>query len=623
MISNVGLQELKGFVATGDPVFWPLLSQLTHAASKFEQLLVLSSLRKKAHLKNIPRAEEVADPIRIGLIGGYSLYPLSELLTHCLDAAGVPIELLTGDYDNYMSEVADTESSLQTFQPQTLCILPSPRLGQPSGRPLDTRQTLEAEAMSVVNHLLGLCATAHERIRCEVALANFPLPGRHDIGAFRGRTLSSDWSFRKLVNLELGLGAPAYVHVCDLEFITNRLGALHTTDDRGWFESKQPGSPQLLVDLAREFASIVLAMRCPPKKVLVLDLDNTLWGGVIGDDGLERIEIGDTSARGEAYKDFQRYVKTLKDRGVLLAVCSKNDHAKAAEPFEKHPEMVLRMEDFSAFIANWEPKSDNIRRMAVELNLGLDSFVFVDDNAAEIEIVRQFAPEVTSIHLGEDPAEYRAIVQDCRMFEPLNITADDSMRTEQYHSEQNRKALLTSSVDMDLYLASLDMVGTVSSFSAVDVPRLSQLINKSNQFNLTTHRRTEAEVTAVMNDPAYACFSVRLKDRFGDHGLIAIVIGNINGSEMIIDTWLMSCRVLKREVEHEVLNLLVQQAVAKGCSRLVGVFLATPKNEMVKKHFPGLGFNSVSVTPERAEYSLDVEAFELFRTHIRMENNFT
>jgi FkbH-like protein len=425
-----------------------------------------------------------------------------------------------------------------------------------------------------------------------------------------------------MINLELGLEAPSFVRICDVEFLTNRRGALNTMSDRAWFESKQPGSPELIVDMAREFADLVSGLRRAPKKVLVLDLDNTCWGGVIGDDGLEGIEIGDTSPRGEAFKAFQRYAKSLKDRGVLLAVCSKNDHDKAVEPFEKHPEMVLRMEDFSAFFANWDPKADNIRQMADDLNLGLDSFVFVDDNAAEVDIVRQFAPEVAAIHLGPDPAEFLAILQDARLFEPVSITADDLKRSQQYRVERERKKLLDSSVDMDAYLASLEMEGTISSFTTVNVPRLSQLINKSNQFNLTTRRRTEGEVTSLISDEGYESFSVRLSDRFGDHGLIAVAIGRIEESggesKMEIDTWLMSCRVLKRQVEDEVLNEFARRALARGCSRLIGVYIPTKKNGMVKELLPRLGFSTSTETPERSDFSLELDSFEPRATHIRI-----
>jgi FkbH-like protein len=223
--------------------------------------------------------------------------------------------------------------------------------------------------------------------------------------------------------------------------------------------------------MAREVSHLATSLRRPPKKVLVVDLDNTLWGGTIGDDGVEGIELGTTSARGEAFRAFQSYIASLKRRGVLLAVCSKNDHERAAEAFEKHPEMVLRMDDFVAFKANWSPKSDNLRAIALELNLGIDSLVFADDNPAEIEIVRQFAPEVETIHLGSDPADYVAQLADCRWFEPRSVTREDMERTRQYRVEVERRVLLSSVTDMDAYLSSLDMLGIVKCFCQADVPK--------------------------------------------------------------------------------------------------------------------------------------------------------
>jgi FkbH-like protein len=418
--------------------------------------------------------------------------------------------------------------------------------------------------------------------------------------------------------LELGLNAPACVRICDLEFLASRIGGLQAADPRGWFESKQPGSPALLFELAREAAHLLASLKRAPKKVLVLDLDNTLWGGVVAEDGLEGIELGDTSPRGEAFKAFQKYLASLKQRGVLLAVCSKNDYAQAVQPFEQHPEMVLRLADIVSFKANWEPKSENLRRLAPELNLGLDSFVFVDDNPAEIDIVRQFVPEVTTILLGPDPSEYVSQLQDCRLFEPGNLTAEDAERTRQYQAEAGRKALEATVTDMDSYLNSLAMEGSLSEFTAVDAPRLSQLINKSNQFNLTTRRRSEAEVLAVMNHPDFTGFSMRLQDRFGDHGLISIVIGQQVDGTMKIDTWLMSCRVLKRQVEEEVLNELARLAKGRGCHRLQGIYLPTAKNRMVRDFYGRMGFALTAESETKREFELGLETFQPVTTKINI-----
>jgi FkbH-like protein len=279
--------------------------------------------------------------------------------------------------------------------------------------------------------------------------------------------------------------------------------------------------------------------------------------------------------------------------------------------------MVLHLDDIVAFKANWEPKSDNIRAMASELNLGLDSFVFVDDNPAEIEIVRQFAPEVTAVLLGPDPSQFVAKLADSRLYEPRSITAEDAERTNQYRFEAQRKALESATTDMASYLQSLQMESVISEFTMVDVPRLSQLINKSNQFNLTTRRRSEAEVIELMNDPNFIGFSLRLKDRFGDHGLISIAIGKKTGETMEIDTWVMSCRVLKRQVEEEVLNELVRLAKWKNCTSLKGLYLPTAKNEMVRDFYARMGFTLITETESRREFELGLEAFQPALTRIK------
>lgn len=612
------LESLKASLLSADLQFWPALAARSLAARDFDEVFMLASLRKKAHARKLPLPDIVKEKTRVAIVGGYSLYPLHELMEHFCDVTGAPCEVWLGDYDNYIAEIMEDGSELYDFKPQVVLLIPSEHRCRYEGSLADARETQHAHATEVVKGILALAQKIHDTARAEVILANFMLPARHDPGSYRGRTLGSDWSFRKWVNLELGLAAPPFVHICDLEFLANRHGALAARDDRAWFESKQPCSPAMLVEFAREAAHLMASLRRPAKKVLVLDLDNTLWGGVVADDGLAGIELGDTSPRGEAFKAFQRSILALKKRGVLLGVCSKNDHAKAQEVFDKHPEMVLRMSDIVSFKANWEPKSDNIRQMAAELNLGLDSFVFVDDNPAEIEIVRQFAPEVTTLLLGPDASNHAAQLQDCRFFDPRSITAEDAERTDQYRSENQRKALQASAADMDTYLASLEMDATISEFTFVDAPRLSQLVNKSNQFNLTTRRRTEADIHALMKAPDYIGFSVRLKDRFGDHGLISIVVGQVVGETMLIDTWLMSCRVLKRQVENEVLNELVRLAAARGCRRLEGAYLPTAKNEMVRDFYAQMGFSLIAEDPSRRQFELAVPNYKPVQTHIKI-----
>lgn len=615
----MNLTDLKSLLLKNDAAFWPQLASSSRSANGFDDLVFLSSLRKKAVARGLQNPNPIKQPVRLAILGGCSLYPLHDLLTHLLAVEGIACELFLGDYDNYVAEISEADSKLYQFCPHVVLLLPGLQRCKYSGALTDPGEAVQVASESVASQLLELCRVAHERSRAEILLANFILPARHDWGVARSKIPASDWNFRKQVNLKLGFNCPSFVQLCDLEFLSTRLGTLASEDARGWFESKQPCSPMLLVELAREAARLIGSLRTPPKKVLILDLDNTLWGGVVAEDGLEGIEIGDTSPRAEAFKAFQKYIASLKERGVLLAVCSKNDHAVALEPFQEHPEMVLRREDFVAFTANWEPKSDNLQRMAVELNLGLDSFVFVDDNPAEIEIVRQFAPQVTTILLGTDPADYVGQLKDCRLFESRNFTSEDTQRTGQYQAEAARQNLLATTSDLNAYLTSLEMTATLSEFTSVDVPRLAQLINKSNQFNLTTRRRTEAEVAALIAQTDHACFSVRLKDRFGDHGLISIAIGKFIGDATLdIDTWLMSCRVLKRQVEEVVLNELARLAKERKCNRLAGVYLPTAKNEMVRDFYSRIGFSLTHETQSSKNFELPLDTFQPLATQIKI-----
>lgn len=610
--------DCKDMLLRGEEAFWPQLARTVLATQAFDELIALATLRKRALRTGIP-TRGVRAPFRLALVGAYTSYPLRELVELLLWAHGFDVDLWTGEYDNYTSEILDDASPLYKAAPDVVALMPSTARCTYEGALTDDRGAVEESVSAQVQHLLGLCATCRDRSRAEIILFNHPLPGDFDLGTFRTRTLASDWSFRKTVNLELGLRAPSFVHICDLEFLVARRGALDSRDLRRWFESKQPGSPALLVDIARELAHLGASLRRPPKKVLVLDLDNTLWGGVVGDDGLDGIELGATSARGEAFRAFQSYLATLKRRGVLLAVCSKNDRERAVEVFEKHPETVLRMDDFAAFKANWNPKSDNIREMAVELNLGLDSFVFVDDNLAEVEIVRQFAPEVETIHLGPDPSEYAAQVADCRWFEPRSITQEDLERSSQYRADLERRALLSSVADMDAYLASLNMIGIVKAFCREDIPRITQLVNKSNQFNLTSRRRTEAEISAMLDGGRFHGFAMRLSDRFGDHGLICVVICELILDVLEVDTWVMSCRVLKRQVEEEIVNAMMRLAFTVGAARVRGRYLPTPKNSMVRDLYTRMGFSLVGEEADQVTFETDARVYRPRATKIRIE----
>ncbi len=361
-----------------------------------------------------------------------------------------------------------------------------------------------------------------------------------------------------------------------------------------WHRAKQeivaPASP-FYGDLV---ARLLAAAQGRSRKCLVLDLDNTVWGGVIGDDGLAGIVLGQGSARGEAFAAFQNFALDLSKRGVILAVCSKNDEANALEPFRAHPEMVLREPHIACFVANWQDKAGNIRRIAKALNIGLDSLVFVDDNPFERNLVRGEVPEVAVPEIPADPGLVAAAIADAGYFESLALTEEDRERTAQYRANLARQSFAGEATDLPAYLRGLDMRLIWRRFDPVGQARTTQLINKTNQFNLTTRRYTDEQVRAVMASDAAFGLQLRLLDRFGDNGIIAIVIGRLLGrTDVLIDTWLMSCRVLGRQVEEATLGLVMAQAAALGATRLIGEYLPTAKNAMVKDHYTKLGFTPV------------------------------
>ena len=362
-------------------------------------------------------------------------------------------------------------------------------------------------------------------------------------------------------------------------------------DTRFFHHAKLPCDPEFLVDYAHSVASLVGAQLGLAKKCLVLDLDNTLWGGVIGDDGLDGIRLGQGTPEGEAFVEFQAYAKSLRDRGILLAVCSKNNEATALEVFDRHTEMVLRRGDISCFVANWDDKATNLRRIAKALNIGIDSLVFADDNPAERAIVRQLAPEVAVPELSDDVTTYVRTLEQHRYFQVLSVAAEDLKRTEFYQADALRRDVQAAAGgDLDTFLRSLEMVAQIGPVTPMSLERSAQLIQRSNQFNLTTRRRSVAELTALLPDGDWITRTISLADRFGDNGLISVIIARVDGEALDIDTWLMSCRVLRRGVEPFVLNDLARVAQGRGLKKIRGAYVPTPKNQLVRDHYAGLGF---------------------------------
>lgn len=516
---------------------------------------------------------------------------------------GIRLEIVEPDYGQVRQALFDDTSAIARFRPELVLLAfdaSTLASGVHSGL-----SAADADGLldSKVAELRGLWRRAQAMSGATV-LQQTALPVLPDLlGSGEHRLPGSPSFFLERLNMRLREEADREgVHLVSVDRRAVRDGISAWHDAALWHRSKQeislPATPFYGELVVRQIA----ALMGRSAKCLVLDLDNTLWGGVIGDDGLDGIVLGQGSATGEAFAAVQGYASALSQRGVILAVCSKNDEAVAMRAFDEHPEMILKRSQIASFVANWTDKAANIRKIASDINIGLDSLVFLDDNPFERALVRQELPMVAVPEVPEDPALVPQCLADAGYFEAIAVTADDLERTKQYQLNRERQSLAESATDMESYLRGLAMRLQWSRFDSVGLARTVQLINKTNQFNLTTRRYTEADVRAVMDDPTCFGLQLRLLDRFGDNGIIAIVIGRRVGEAVDLDTWLMSCRVLGRQVEQATLHLVAQEARRLEAHSLVGTYLPTSKNGMVREHYEKLGFTLLDETPEGARH---------------------
>lgn len=402
------------------------------------------------------------------------------------------------------------------------------------------------------------------------------------------------------------------VFLIDLQAVQLDLGRKEFYNAPLYYNAKMSIAINALPYVAKAVIDVIKAITGKIKKCVVLDLDNTLWGGVIADDGMAGIEIGELG-KGHVYTNLQRYLKQLKEYGIILAVCSKNEEVIAKEPFEKHEEMVLKLSDISIFVANWNDKASNIKLIQETLNIGMDSIVFLDDNEFERNLVREKCEGIEVPELPKDPACWLAFLQNANYFDTASYTGAGSDRTALYQAEYERKKAEQSFEKIDDYLKGLEMVGEIRAFEESKIPRIAQLTQRSNQFNLRTIRYTEDEIERIAKDDKYIALYANLKDKFGDHGLVSVIIMEKKSvDEAFIDTWLMSCRVLKRGMEEYIINGMVEKARDAGVKVLAAEYIPTKKNRMVKDIYEKMGFEK---TAENA-FRLDLDKFNPLKTYV-------
>ena len=549
-------------------------------------------------------ATDVFPSLRLGMLASSNVSGLLPAIRIGAFRRGLLVEIYEGPYGMYRQELADATSGLHAFRPDVVCFaLDAQHVAGAAG----------ASAESAVSDVRSLWKDAKGRLGCSVIQQTLLPRLPRVMGNNEERMPQSPAAIVARFNdLLRGVSAEDGVNLLALDVFARDAGISQWFDPSLWFSSKQEVHPRAWGMYGDQLGRMLAAMRGRSAKCLVLDLDNTLWGGVIGDDGMDGIVLGQGTAAGEAHLALQQYARALSERGIILAVCSKNDESNAFAGFDQHPEMLLKRTDIACFVANWRDKAANLRDIAARLNIGLDSLVFVDDNPAERALIRRELPMVAVPELPDDPAEYVHCIAAAGYFEALDMTAEDRERAGQYRANAARETLMQSATDMDSYLHALNMQLQWSTFEPASLKRVVQLVNKTNQFNLTTRRYTEEEISSFAAHPAYVTLLIRLSDVYGDNGIISIVIGKeTEHRAILLDTWLMSCRVLGRRVEEATLNLVADAAMRRGCTRLIGEYRPTAKNSMVRDHYRKLGFEPLPDAGDGAKrWALDLSAFQ-------------
>lgn len=548
---------------------------------------------------------------RIAILGGSTTKDIRDILELFLLASDIQPEFYESEYNKYYEDAVFGNPELDAFQPEIVIVFTSVVNLMEKPDVHDDMQRIQGKVESEFLRYRQIWRGL-SRYRAVIIQNNFDLPATEPLGSYGGSAYSGVTRFVCMLNERIAEYAATHqgFYLNDIHALSSRIGLDKWHNGSQFAAYKFAMDYDCMPDVSNGLAKIIRGVLGKTKKCLVLDLDHTLWGGVIGDDGVENIAIGHETPVAEMYTFFQEYVKQLKERGIILAVCSKNDENVAKTGFS-HPDSVLKLDDFVAFYANWKPKSENLIAIAHDINIGVDSLVFLDDNPMERAEVRQALPQVSVPEvIGEDVFSYIRAIEEAGYFEPVSLSVDDFERNVAYQANKKRKKLIASVGNYDEFLSSLDMEAEIASFKPVYFDRIAQLTNKSNQFNLTTRRYTRAEIEQIADDSRYIALYGRLKDRFGDNGLISVVIGEMKGEDLHVLLWLMSCRVLKRGMEQAMLDVLVEKAKKNGCSKMIGYYYPTKKNGMVAGLYDQFGFHKVADNEDGSVWELSLNSYQ-------------
>lgn len=610
MNSSEARQEIDRLIAAGEAASASraLTALWSHEASpsaasfvvqRFEQLRAYLDLR----------------PYRLAFLRSFTVEPMVPMLRAAAFAAGIDLSVHVSDFNAHVQAIMDPGSTLYSFAPDAVILAVQTRDISPdlwnnfSSLAPDQVQTVVAR---VTAEFHGWIRAFRKNSSAHLIVHNLEQVVRPSKGVLDAQSQGGQQSAIEQVNLELKTIAAEQtgVYILDYDGLIARHGRDTWHDERKWLTVRLPIAATNLNYMVREWMRFLHPLTGKVAKALVVDLDNTLWGGVIGEDGMNGVRLG-PEYPGAAFQALQRALLDLHHRGILLAICSKNNPDDALEALEKHPGMVLKPAHFAAMRINWTDKVQNLREIAQELNIGVEALAFLDDNPIERQQVRSALPEVCVIDLPSDPMEFARVVRDCPAFERLALSTEDRERGAMYQSQREREHLEQTISSREDFYRSLQQEAEVSPLTGANLARIAQLTNKTNQFNLTTRRYTEQQISELVATPGWNCFSLRVRDRFGDNGLVGVAITHHEGDTAEVDTFLLSCRVIGRTVETAFLSFLADQARAQGARHLQGWFLPTKKNAPARDFYSTHGFTAAQQNGDGTLWTLDLVASSL------------
>lgn len=550
--------------------------------------------KSKRIKKELLATEEKRMVKKVAVLGGSTTHDIIRVLELFLLDQGIEPEFYESEYAMYWQDAMFENPKLQEFGPDVIYIHTSNRNITDFPQLNDTKEMVLEKEENAYAHFQVMWEKLRETYDCPIIQNNFEPPFYRLLGNRDAVDVHGGVHFLNRLNEKFYEYAESHenFYINDIHYLSSCYGLDKWADPFFWHMYKYALCLDAIPSLAFNVSNIIKSIYGKNKKALVLDLDNTLWGGIVGDDGVENLEIGQETSLGQVYQEFQNYIKAQKQLGVMLNVNSKNEEENALAGLQ-HPDGVLRPEDFIVIKANWEPKSKNLMDIATELNILPDSLVFVDDNPAEREIVRQQTCGTSVPEIG-NPEEYIRIIDHSGFFEVTRLSADDRKRNEMYKANAMRKQQEQSFTDYKEYLRSLEMKAVIAPFEPLYMARIAQLTNKSNQFNLTTRRFSQSEIEKIAKDPQFLTLYGKLEDKFGDNGVVSLVIGQKEEKTMHIRLWLMSCRVLKRDMEYAMMDTLVKDCRKQGVETIYGYYYKTAKNAMVKEFYSLMGFEKIN-----------------------------